>query len=92
MGSQRSSTKPAASRFSKGTIVDAGAFIKIASRSFFDPAGTYPLSLAYAPDVQESVMSDPLRVLIVDDDSSIQQIVEEILCDGTFPAAECFNR
>jgi DNA-binding response OmpR family regulator len=29
-------------------------------------------------------MSDPLRVLIVDDDSSIQQIVEEILCDGGF--------
>ena len=29
-------------------------------------------------------MSEPLRVLIVDDDSSIQQIVEEILSDGGF--------
>jgi DNA-binding response OmpR family regulator len=46
------------------------------------------LSLVFGVPVQsktqESVMSEPLKVLIVDDDSSIQQIVEEILCDGGF--------
>ena len=36
-------------------------------------------------------MSNPLRVLIVDDDSSIQQIIEEILSDGGFKPQSASN-
>jgi DNA-binding response OmpR family regulator len=46
--------------------------------------GTYRGVSAYRLQPEEVIMDEPLRVLVVDDDSSIRNIVQETLSDGGF--------
>jgi hypothetical protein len=56
-------------------------------------AGTYPRAAAYHPSIRGSrAMDEPIAVLVVDDDTSIQQIVEETLSDDGFVSKNLLHR